>query len=93
MAMLDLPHIIGGFPINYFENIKNLKTNDKIIYKTPYGVRTYRVTLSTVIEETDWSYLQEYSDNRLTLITCIENHPSQRKCIQAVEETTDNPLV
>src|SRR5699024_8190058 len=28
-----------GFPINYFEKIKDLKIGDEIIYKTPYGQR------------------------------------------------------
>lgn len=87
MAMLVLLLIIDGFPVNYFANLKHLKLNDTIIYTTPYGSRTYSVVLSTNIKDTDWSYLQDYSDNRLTLITCIENNPSQRKCIQAVEIT------
>ena len=89
MVMWVLQHTIDGFPVNYFENLKKLKVNDKIIYITPYGKRTYAVILTTIIEETDWSYLQEYPDNRLTLITCVENKPSQRRCIQALEITNE----
>ena len=38
--MWDWPLIIGGFPINYFEKVKDLKTGDEIIYKTvPRGMR------------------------------------------------------
>ncbi len=87
MVMLGLLLITGGFPVNYFAKLKYLKPNDTIIYTTPYGTRTYGVVLSIDINDTDWSYLQDYNDNRLTLITCIENNPSQRKCIQAVEIT------
>ena len=46
----------------------------------------YKVILSIVIEETDWSYLQETEENKITLITCISNQPSKRLCVQAVEK-------
>ena len=78
-------HIIDGFPVNYFENIKDLKSGDEIIYTTPYGTKKYIVEISTIIEETDWSYLQETDDNRITLITCVKNKPQQRLCVQAIE--------
>lgn len=77
--------IIDGCPVNYFGKIKELKTGDEIIYKTPYGEKIYKVEISTIIEETDWSYLQETEDNRITLITCVENRPTKRRCIQAIE--------
>lgn len=75
-----------GFPINYFEKVKDLKTGDEIIYKTPYGEKIYEVTLYKVIDQTDWSYLQETEDNRITLITCVRNKPENRLCVQAVEK-------
>ena len=37
------------------------------------------------ISNTDYSYLNEMGDNRITLITCIANQPSLRLCVQAVE--------
>ena len=75
-----------GFPINYFEKVKDLKIGDEIIYKTPYGQRIYVVNLSVIIEQTDWSYLQETDDNRITLITCVSNKPEHRLCVQAIEK-------
>lgn len=39
----------------------------------------------TVIEETNWSYLENTVENKITLITCVENEPSYRRCIQATE--------
>ena len=62
-----------------------MQTGDEIIYKTPYGEKTYKITLSTIIEDTDWSYLQTTDDNTITLITCVENRPSKRRCIQGIE--------
>lgn len=75
-----------GYPINYFEKVKDLKLGDEIIYKTPYGEKVYEVTLYEIIEQTDWSYLEETSDNRITLITCVRNKPENRLCVQAREK-------
>ncbi len=74
-----------GYPINYFAKLKDLEIGDEIIYKTKIGIKKYKVVLTIIIEETDWSYLQETNENKITLITCVENEPSKRRCIQAVE--------
>lgn len=74
-----------GYPINYFSKLKDLKKGDKIVYKTKYGMKTYSVNMITVIEDTDWSYLQKTKENKITLITCVANKPSQRLCVQAIE--------
>lgn len=74
-----------GFPINYFAKLKELKKGDKIVYKTKYGVKKYLINIISVIEDTDWSYLQTTKENKITLITCVENKPSKRLCVQAIE--------
>ena len=74
-----------GYPVNYFGRLKELKIGDEIKYTTLYGTKIYKVEISTIIEDTDWSYLQETEENKLTLITCVENQPSKRLCIQAIE--------
>lgn len=74
-----------GYPINYFSNLKDLKIGDEIIYKTKYGIKRYKITLTIIITDTDWSYLQETEENKITLITCVENQPNNRRCIQGVE--------
>lgn len=74
-----------GFPINYFARLKELKEGDEILYKTPYGEKTYKVITSTIIKDTDWSYLQDTDKNTITLITCVENRPNYRLCIQGIE--------
>lgn len=65
--------------------IKDLKAGDTITYTTVYGTRTYQVVLVKTISSTDWSYLQPTADNRITLTTCLANHPESRVCVQAVE--------
>lgn len=74
-----------GYPVNYFGRLKELQIGDEIVYTTVYGTKTYKVEISTIIEDTDWSYLQKTKENKLTLITCVENKPRYRRCIQAVE--------
>lgn len=68
-----------------FYDLKDLEIGDEITYTTELGTRTYAVTLVTQISSTDWSYLSSTVDNRLTLITCVENQSSLRWCVQAVE--------
>lgn len=70
---------------NHFGKIHTLDKGDKIKYTTKLGTRTYKVVSVKKIEETDFSYLQRTSDNRITLITCVNNQPTKRWCVQAVE--------
>ncbi len=70
---------------DYFGDLKKLEKGDKITYKTNLGTRTYRVTYVGKIKDTDWSKLQYTSDNKITLITCVENDGEKRLCVQAKE--------
>lgn len=74
-----------GYKNNYFENLKKLKEGDIVLYYYQHKCREYVVNKQCIIGDTDWSYLQQTDDNRLTLITCVENEPSYRRCIQAIE--------
>ena len=65
--------------------IKDLEKGDTITYTTIYGTRTYVVTQVRIISNTDWSYLQGTPDNRLTLTTCLADHPESRVMVQAAE--------
>lgn len=58
---------------------------DTITYTTVYGTRTYQVTMVKIIANNDWSYLQSTADNRVTITTCLANHPESRVMVQAVE--------
>jgi len=70
----------------YFGRIHELKVGDVITLKTSLGSRSYLVQTNKVIDENDWSTLGRTDDNRITLITCIDNQPTKRLCVQAVEQ-------
>ena len=74
-----------GYQCNFFQKLKDLKIGDEIIYFTTNGKRVYKVQTNKIIEETDWSYLEPTQDNRMTLITCVEDRKQYRRCIQAIE--------
>lgn len=74
-----------GYPINYFSRLKDLVKGDEIIYKSEFGTKKYSINTIVIIEDTDWSYLEETIDNRITLITCVANEPTKRLCIQGLE--------
>lgn len=74
-----------GYKYNFFKEIKNLEEGDIIVYKTESNSRNYKVIENKKIAETDFSCLENTNENRLTLITCLENMPEYRTCIQAVE--------
>lgn len=74
-----------GYLCNFFKNLKALEIGDNIIYHTENGERKYKVILNKIIKQTDWSYVQNTEDNRITLITCVENMSEYRRCVQAVE--------
>lgn len=75
-----------GYEVNYFENIKKLQIGDEIIYKYYDFEKTYKVSKNIIITDEDWSFLEETEENTITLITCIENQPEYRRCVQAIEE-------
>lgn len=69
----------------FFKDLKNLKIGDKIIYESEYGTKEYKIDTIEKINDTDWSYLQNTKENRITLITCVKNMPYLRLCVQAIE--------
>lgn len=74
-----------GYPVNYFKDLKLLEIGDKIHYKFGNENKSYIVDKIKVIKDTNWEMLKNTEDNRLTLITCIENEPEYRLCVQAIE--------
>ena len=70
---------------DFFKNLKSIKIGSEIYYQTTYGTKRYVVNVKEIIEETDWSYLDETEDNRITLITCVAGQPEKRLCVQAME--------
>lgn len=74
-----------GYKVNYFKDVKDLKIGDKIIYKYKTGKKEYEIYSASIISDEDWSYLRNTDKNVITLITCVENRPSLRRCIQGKE--------
>lgn len=74
-----------GYEVNYFQDLKLLKEGDEIIYQHNDFRKTYEVEKIRIIKDTEWTYLEETEENQLTLITCVENQPEYRRCIQAIE--------
>ena len=75
-----------GYAVNYFARIKELQEGDEIIYKYNDFEKTYKVVENKIIKDTDWEDLEETKENKITLITCVENEPEYRRCIQGIEK-------
>ncbi len=46
----------------------------------------YLIDKIEIIRNTDWSYLEKTEENKITLITCVENEPNLRRCVQATQK-------
>ena len=79
-----------GYKNNYFENLKKLKEGDIIYYQYQNVKREYVVTKHIIIKDTDWTKLEETDENIITLITCVENQPEYRRCIQGIENIKES---
>lgn len=75
-----------GYEVNYFSKLKELKEGDEIIYKYNKTERIYEVVKNKIIKDTDVEILENTEENILTLITCVENEPEYRRCVQAKEK-------
>ncbi len=75
-----------GYKNNYFARLKELKEGDSIFYNYQGDTKEYLVTKHIIIKDTDWSYLEDTDENTITLITCVENEPEYRRCIQGEEK-------
>ena len=64
-----------GFEKNYFQELNKLKKGEEIKYKYNEFEKIYLIEKIEVIKNTNWSYLENTSENKITLITCIENKP------------------
>ena len=71
--------------VGFFGQIHTLVNGDKIVYTTKLGTRTYAVFSVEKISETDYSKLGRTDENIVTLITCVNDVPELRWCVQAKE--------
>ena len=75
-----------GYKVNYFEKIKYLEIGDEIYYSYCGTEMLYVITSKKIIKDTNWKVLENTKDNRITLITCVENKPQNRLCLQGIEK-------
>ena len=75
-----------GYEKNYFQELYKLKKGEEIKYKYNEFEKIYLIEKIEVIKNTNWSYLENTKENKITLITCIENKPDLRLCIQAIQK-------
>jgi len=69
----------------FWAKLHTLKEGDTISYISFLGSKEYFVDNIQVIDEADWTLLENTEENKLTLITCILNNPTLRLCVQASE--------
>ena len=74
-----------GYPVNYFKDLKKLEKGDLVFYQYQDFICCYQIENMVVIKDTDGTYLEDTKDNTITLITCVENEPEYRRCIQAIQ--------
>lgn len=74
-----------GYTYNFFERLKELEIGDTICYVVDGKNVTYQVEANVIISDRDWSYVKNTKEDKITLITCVENEPSYRRCVQAIK--------
>ena len=70
---------------NYFENLENLEENDVILYQYNNSIKQYKVIQNIIIQDTDWTYLRNEEENKITLITGAKTNKNERRCVQAIQ--------
>jgi len=73
-----------GYPVNYFQDLKELKIGDEIIYEYKDLKLTYKINKIKIIDDTDVEVVKNTKENKITLITCVENKPEKRRYIQGI---------
>lgn len=71
-----------GYRVNYFANVKELEKGDLIYYFVDGKKYKYEISEIVIIYETDWSMLEDTEEDKITLITCVENREEYRLCVQ-----------
>ena len=74
-----------GYDENYFEELEKMEKGDVILYQYGDERKKYEVICNNIIDEKDWTYLENTEENKITLITGVVNEPEKRRCVQATE--------
>lgn len=74
-----------GYDVNYFSRVKELEIGDEIYYFINENEYKYKIDEILVIYETDWTVIENTEEDRITLITCIENRDAYRLCVRGIK--------
>ena len=74
-----------GSDAAFFEKLKDIVEDDIIIYYTKNEIKKYKVQEIKIISETDFTVLEPTEENKITLITCVENQRENRLCVVGEE--------
>jgi len=75
-----------GYNVNYFEKLNLLEEGDEVQYKHYNVTKNYIVKNKLIIDSNDWSLLESENENKLILITCVENEPQKRLAVICLEK-------
>lgn len=78
--------LAGHNTTRFLKKLNELEIGDSINYLSCLGRKEYVVSHIQIIDENDWSLLEETTDNRITIITCVKNNPNLRFCVQGMEK-------
>ena len=59
-----------------------MKNKNELSYKDLK--MTYKINQIRIIQDTDVEVVENTKENKITLITCVENKPEKRMCIQGI---------
>lgn len=76
----------AGYRNNYFEKLNETSLGDSIFYQIDGITKQYEIVEKKQIDAYDWSVIENATENRMTLITCISNQPELRLCVIAREK-------
>ncbi|MCL2379140.1 MAG: sortase, partial [Defluviitaleaceae bacterium] len=68
----------------FFSFVRGLREGDILTLEAGGIVRRYSVTMLFIVDDTDFSPLMQFGDNRLTLVTCVEYQRNRRRIAVAI---------
>lgn len=69
----------------FFSFVRELQEGDILTLETGGTTRSYVVSMLYTVDAYDFGALMQFGDNRLTLVTCVEYRPNQRRIAVAFE--------
>jgi len=63
----------------YFDFVRRLQEGDVIVFEGNGYKRRFVISFEHIVHESEMSVTEQFGDNRLTLITCVEYQPRYRR--------------